>query len=89
MEHAGYRREVTAAGVHAVLSGALACVPRLGAAQLAGTWSNFRPHAPGGALVGESPLPGLFVATGHHRNGILLSKLTADRVTRAVLDRSY
>ena len=86
MEHAGFRKEVTAAGVHAVLSGALACVPSLGAAQLAGTWSNFRPYAAGGPLVGASPLGGLFVATGHHRNGILLSRLTADEVASAVLE---
>lgn len=89
MEQAGYRREVTAAGVHAILDGALACVPSLGAAQLAGTWSNFRPHVEGrGALVGGSPLPGLFLATGHHRNGILLSRLTADAVADAVLGES-
>jgi glycine oxidase len=84
MEHVGFRKEVTAAGVHAVLSGALACVPGLGAAQLVATWSNFRPYAAGGALVGASSLPGLFVATGHHRNGILLSKLTGDAVASAV-----
>jgi glycine oxidase len=86
MEQAGYRREVTAAGVHSILDGALACVPSLGAAQVAGTWSNFRPYVEGrGALVGASPLPGLFLATGHHRNGILLSRLTAEAVADAVL----
>jgi glycine oxidase len=89
MEHVGYRREVTAAGVHGVLSGALACVPGLGDAQLAGTWSNFRPHAEGGPLVGRSPLPGLFLATGHHRNGILLSKLTAEQVAEEAVGRSH
>jgi glycine oxidase len=30
-------------------------------------------------------LPGLFMATGHHRNGILLSKVTADAVAAAIL----
>jgi len=84
MESVGFRKEVTASGVHGILSSALACVPSLGAAQLAGTWSNFRPHAEGGALVGASPLPGLFLATGHHRNGILLAKVTADAVADAV-----
>jgi glycine oxidase len=84
MENAGFRKEVTAAGVHAILASALACVPSLGAAQLAGTWSNFRPHAEAGALVGASPLPGLFLATGHHRNGILLAKVTADAVADAI-----
>jgi glycine oxidase len=85
MEHVGFRREVTAGGVHAILAAALACVPSLGSAQLAGTWSNFRPHAESGALVGASPLAGLFLATGHHRNGILLAKSTADAVTAAIL----
>jgi glycine oxidase len=85
MEHVGFRREVTASGVHAILGSALSLVPSLGDAQLAGTWSNFRPHAAAGALVGASPLPGLFLATGHHRNGILLAKVTADAVADAVL----
>ena len=85
MENVGFRKEVTAAGVHGILASALACVPSLGAAQLAGTWSNFRPHAAGGALIGPSPLSGLFLATGHHRNGILLAKVTADAVADAVV----
>jgi glycine oxidase len=86
IEYAGFRKEVTAAGVHAILGGALACVPSLGEAQLMGMWSNFRPHVAGGrALIGASPLPGLFLATGHYRNGILLSKVTADAVASAVL----
>jgi glycine oxidase len=84
-ESVGFRREVTAGGVQAILSSALACVPSLGAAQLSATWSNFRPHVEGDrALVGASPLPGLFLATGHYRNGILLAKATADAVARAV-----
>lgn len=85
MENAGFRREVTAEGLEAILRGALACLPSLGQAQFTSAWSNFRPHVPGGApLVGASPLPGLFLATGHHRNGILLSKLTAETVAAAV-----
>jgi glycine oxidase len=85
-EHVGFRKEVTAAGVHAILERALACVPSLGAAQVAGMWSNFRPQVEGErALVGASILPGLFLATGHHRNGILLAKVTADAVADSIL----
>jgi glycine oxidase len=88
MENAGFRREVTAAGLNAILSGALACVPSLGEAQFSSAWSNFRPYVDGDApLIGASPLAGLFLATGHHRNGILLSKVTADAVAAAVLTR--
>ncbi len=85
-ELVGYRRDVTAGGVHGILGGALALVPSLSAAAITATWSNFRPylgdHPP---LMGPSPLAGLFLATGHHRNGILLAKVTADAVARAIL----
>jgi glycine oxidase len=85
-ERVGFRKEVTAGGVHAILSSALACVPSLREAHLAGVWSNFRPHVEGDrALNGSSPMPGLFLATGHYRNGILLAKITADAVARAVM----
>jgi glycine oxidase len=86
LEFVGFRREVTAGGVHAILAGALSVLPSLADAPLTSTWSSFRPylgeHAP---LMGESPLPGLFLATGHHRNGILLAKVTGDAVAKSVL----
>jgi glycine oxidase len=85
MEHAGFRREVTASGVVTILNKALALVPSLGDAQLTSTWSSFRPHA-SMRLEGASPLAGLFLATGHHRNGILLARETGERVAKALLD---
>jgi glycine oxidase len=86
MENVGYQRGVTAGGVHAILDGVLRAVPSLGRAEVAATWSSFRPFAGDETtwLVGPSPLPGLFLATGHHRNGILLAKETADRIATAV-----
>jgi glycine oxidase len=88
MEDVGHRREVTAAGVHGILAAALAVMPRLGEAEVVRSWCNFRPSVAsttGTPLVGQSPLPGLFLATGHHRNGILLAKVTADAVADAIL----
>ena len=86
VEFVGFRREVTAAGIHAILGAALANVPSLADAQLVRTWSSFRPHAASTEpLIGASTMPGLFLATGHHRNGILLAKVTADKVADAVL----
>jgi len=84
-EGVGFQKGVTAGGVQAILASALACVPSLATAQLAETWSNFRPHAESGTLVGRSPLEGLFLATGHYRNGILLARSTAQAVAGAVL----
>jgi glycine oxidase len=87
LEFVGYSRDVTAGGVHAILSGALALVPTLAEASLAESWCSFRPYLGRDVppLMGASPLPGLYLATGHHRNGILLAKATADAVTRAIL----
>jgi glycine oxidase len=87
LEHVGFRREVTAGGVHKILASTLALVPHLASAEMAGSWASFRPQpAAGRPLLGRSPMPGLMLATGHHRNGILLAKLSANLVAQAVCD---
>lgn len=91
-EHVGHRREVTAGGVQQILASAIAIAPSLAKAELTSTWCNFRPQVErpegdAGALVGPSPVPGLFLATGHYRNGILLAKATGDAVAAAILER--
>lgn len=49
-------------------------------------WWGFRPHTPDEApLLGESPIPGLWLAAGHHRNGVLLAAITAELVAGAIL----
>ncbi|MBX3228452.1 MAG: glycine oxidase ThiO [Labilithrix sp.] len=88
MEDVGHRREVTAAGVQGILANAIRIAPALGAAELSRAWCNFRPHAAGGPLVGASSVRGLFLATGHHRNGILLAKVTAEAAAAAVVTAS-
>ena len=41
-------------------------------------WAGLRPGTPDGLpIVGESAVPGLYLAAGHFRNGILLAPLTA------------
>ena len=90
MEDVGHARAGTAEGVRGILASAIAMAPGLGSAELTKTWCNFRPHVGergGRPLIGASPLPGLFLATGHHRNGILLARVTAERAAAAVLER--
>ena len=83
-ENVGHRREVTAAGVHSILASAIRIAPGLGAAELSRAWCNFRPQSEGGPHVGRSSVPGLFLATGHYRNGILLAKASAETVAEAI-----
>jgi glycine oxidase len=86
MEEVGYERGVTAGGLAAVLGLALEIAPALASAPVLETWSNFRPASPDGwPVLGASALPGLFYATGHTRNGILLCPVTADAVAAAIL----
>jgi glycine oxidase len=48
-------------------------------------WWGFRPCTPDeGPLLGAGPIPGLWLATGHHRNGVLLAAITAELVADAL-----
>jgi glycine oxidase len=79
VEFVGYRREVTARAVRDLLRAAIRMVPALGDATLGATWSNFRPYTPDELpILGRTSVDGLFLATGHHRNGILLAPITAE-----------
>lgn len=88
MEEAGFEKAVTAGGLRHVLDVAIGIAPALEKAPVVETWSNFRPASPDGEpILGAGPVPGLFHATGHTRNGILLAPITADAVAAAVLGR--
>jgi glycine oxidase len=90
LEFVGYHKDVTASAVRDLLGAAIAMVPALGASSVSRTWSNFRPFAAGGGpLLGASELRGLVLATGHHRNGILLAPVTGEIVAAACEGRSY
>jgi glycine oxidase len=86
LEFVGYEREVTAGAVRDLLLHASALVPTLERAALRGTWSNFRPYTKDELpLLGRTQIPGLFLNTGHYRNGILLAPISAEIVRTAVL----
>ena len=88
MEEAGFEKAVTAGGLLHVLQLAVEVAPALAAAPVVETWSNFRPATPDGLpILGPGRVPGLFYATGHYRNGVLLTPVTADAVSAAVLGR--
>jgi glycine oxidase len=78
MELVGFDKNVTAAGVQAILGAALRLVPALANAALTSTWAGLRPWTEDALpILGEGPLKRLFLATGHFRNGILLAPITA------------
>ncbi|GHF42160.1 glycine oxidase ThiO [Kitasatospora xanthocidica] len=80
-EEQGYDTTVTAGGVYELLRDAHELVPGLTELPLLETSAGLRPGSPDNApLLGPTALPGLVAATGHYRNGVLLTPVTADLV---------
>jgi glycine oxidase len=75
---------VTAGAVLDLLRSAVELVPDLGEYELAETQAGFRPGTPDNAPIIGELRPGVFVATGHYRNGVLLAPVTADAVADLV-----
>ena len=90
VERVGFRRRTTKAGLRDRAAMASSLAPRLAAVAPVDSWAGLRPgSADGLPLLG--PLPGwegVSVATGHYRNGILLSPITGSLIARSILDVS-
>jgi glycine oxidase len=86
MEYTGFKNEVTAAGLARIFAGASQICPALARAPVTRTWSGLRPvSADGFPLLGADPtIGGLWYATGHGRNGILLSGITGVLIRQLV-----
>ncbi|HXR61872.1 MAG TPA: FAD-dependent oxidoreductase [Solirubrobacterales bacterium] len=81
VEEMGFDTKVTAGGVHELLREAYRLLPDLAEMELLGAVAGLRPGTPDNLpLVGPGAIPGLVLATGHFRNGILLAPLAAQAV---------
>ena len=90
MEYVGFRSEVTAEGIAGILAGAAALCPALKLVTPRRTWAGLRPVTPDGLPIigGEPRLPGLWYATGHGRNGILLAGITGGLIRQMICGES-
>ncbi len=85
VEERGWDQRPTPGGAYELLRDTLALVPGLDDAELVAVRAGLRPGSPDDLpLVGRAAVDGLVVATGHHRNGILLAPITAEAVAAAV-----
>jgi len=81
VEERGFDIQVTAGGVHELLREAYRALPDVAELELVETLAGLRPGTPDNApLVGPGALDGLVLATGHYRNGILLTPISAEAV---------
>ena len=87
-EDAGFARENTAGGVASLIKILQRVAPSLADARVSHFSAGLRPTPPDrlpllGPVAGR---PGLWVAAGHHRNGILLAPITARLMRNAICD---
>ncbi|MFJ1811095.1 MULTISPECIES: glycine oxidase ThiO [unclassified Streptomyces] len=84
-EELGWDTTVTAGGVYELLRDAHELVPGITELPLTETRAGLRPGTPDNApLLGPTELSGLLLATGHYRNGVLLTPVTGDAMAHAL-----
>ncbi len=87
MEERGFDARVTAGGVYALLEAARRALPSVEEMEIEAAWTGFRPTSIDDApVLGEAGIRGLVLATGHHRNGILLAPVTAKAIVSLLLE---
>jgi glycine oxidase len=89
-EHVGFDKRVTEAGTEAINSMAIEIAPALQNISIVDSWAGFRPRAKDDlpVLGSVEDVNGLFYATGHYRNGILLAPITGEVIAEAILGDS-
>jgi glycine oxidase len=87
VEERGFDTATTAGAVYELLRDARELMPDVAELELVEVSAGLRPGTPDNApLIGESSAPGLIVASGHYRNGVLLAPITADAITILLTD---
>jgi glycine oxidase len=87
-ENAGFTKQVTAGGISSILANAKEISPQIHNLPIIDTWAGLRPRAADGLpVLGPcDEIDGLFYATGHYRNGILLAPVTGELIAEAVVE---
>jgi glycine oxidase len=80
-EEMGFDTRVTAGGLYELLRDARELVPGVTELEVVDTFAGLRPGTPDNLpVIGPTSLPGLLLATGHHRGCVLLAPLTAEHL---------
>jgi glycine oxidase len=78
VEDVGFDKTVEPETIHELHRAAVELVPGLASAEVVASWAGLRPGTPDDLpVLGETETPGVFTASGHYRNGILLAPVTA------------
>ena len=85
VEEAGFDKRTNAETILRMRQAAIDLVPALAQARMLEAWAGLRPGSPDDLpILGATQTPGYFVATGHFRDGILLTPITASVMAEMV-----
>jgi glycine oxidase len=85
-EERGFDDRITAGGMLSLLESAWRALPAIEELPVVESWVGFRPGSRDDApILGLTGVEGLILATGHHRNGILLTPITASTIAALVM----
>jgi glycine oxidase len=85
VEEAGYDKRTVPETIHRLHHAAVELLPALENAHLMEAWAGLRPGTPDNLpILGATPTPGYYVATGHFRDGILLAPVTAQVIAQVL-----
>jgi glycine oxidase len=86
VEEKGFEDRMTAGGVFALLEAAWRAIPAIEDLPIKEMWAGHRPGSRDDApVLGATPADGLYLANGHHRNGILMTPFTGAAVAAEIL----
>ena len=86
-EEMGFDADVTAGGMFELLRAAWEVVPGIYDLPIVESMAGLRPGSRDDApILGQTPVEGLIMATGHYRKGILLTPLTALAIAEVILE---
>jgi glycine oxidase len=87
VEPAGFDKSLNSYRVKRLQDAAARLIPRFAEAKIAEAWTGLRPGTPDNLpLLGATATPGYFAATGHYRDGILLTPVTAEVMCALILE---
>lgn len=86
VEFVGHNKEVTLETIHSLIARSIELVPTLHNAPLSHFWAGLRPYSPTRRpILCRAPgLENVILATGHHRNGIVLAPMTGKLIAELI-----
>ncbi len=88
-KNAGFREGLTPFGQQELQKGIQSLLPTANEWPHMERWWGFRPSTPDQMpILGPSSINGLWLATGHYRNGVLLAAITAELLTKCICKKN-